>query len=210
MNTPRRGPSEAAPVRLLVDSVNQVLTGRVGLSPIMVGRSGALDRLRTVIEMAELHSSDLPTVALIAGEAGIGKTRLVRELLSTLPRDVTVFSAFAEPRSIGRSFDVVGQLAPRVAVADAQTNQNGANGSTVVDPAAAAIDAITVAAKAGRVAIVIEDLHWIDADSVAVLDTVARQPWPNVVIVATYRPSDLSRGAPGGDFVLQFDLKEAP
>jgi DNA-binding CsgD family transcriptional regulator len=157
----------------------------------MIGRSAALERLRGVVEMAELRSSDLPTVALIAGEAGIGKTRLLREMLAALPRDVTVFSALAEPRSLGRAFDVANQLAPA--------------GSA--DPAADAAEAITTAASLGRVALVIEDLHWIDSDSVAVIDALARQPLPNLVVFATYRPSDLSRGAPGGDLVLRLERR---
>src|SRR4051794_3086764 len=166
----------------------------------MIGRSAALERLRSLVELAELHSSDLPTIALIAGEAGIGKTRLLREMVGTLPSDVTVFSAVAEPRSLGRSFDVASQLAPASAVVDEASEASD-------DPASAAVAAIGVAAERGRVAVLIEDLHWIDAESVGVIDSIARQPWPNVVIFATYRPSDLSRGAPGGDLVLRLERR---
>lgn len=164
----------------------------------MIGRAGALDRLRTVIEMAELHTSDLPTVALIAGEAGIGKTRLVRETLAILPRDVTVFSAIAEPNSLGHPFDVARQLV---------TASVGTEREIEDDPTDVVIAAITLAAADGRVAVVIEDLHWIDSDSVNVIDAIARQPLPNVVLFATYRPSDLSRGAPGGDLVLRLERR---
>ncbi|MCU1393791.1 MAG: Chaperone protein clpB [Ilumatobacteraceae bacterium] len=151
----------------------------------MIGRTAALERLRTVVEMAELHASDLPTVALIAGEAGIGKTRLLREMLTILPRDVTVFSAVAEPRSLGHPFDVADQLSPGIDV----------------------VEAVAAAALKGRVAVVVEDLHWIDSDSVNVIDAIARQPLPNVVLFATYRPSELSRGAPGGDLVLRLERR---
>jgi DNA-binding NarL/FixJ family response regulator len=157
----------------------------------MIGRAGALRRLRAVIDLAELHTSDLPAVALVAGEAGIGKTRLLREMVASLPSDVAVFSALAEPGSLGRPFDVARQLAP----ADAD------------DPVAGALDVIGQAAQRGRVALVVEDVHWIDADSVSLLDHVARQPWSNVVLFATYRPSDLSRGAPGGDLVLRLERR---
>ena len=164
----------------------------------MIGRAGALERLRTVVEMAELQASDLPTVALIAGEAGIGKTRLVRELLAILPRDVTVLSAIAEPNSLGHPFDIARQLA---------TATTNAEGVLDDDPTESVIAAITTAAGEGRVAVVIEDLHWIDSDSVNVIDAIARQPLPNVVLFATYRPSDLSRGAPGGDLVLRLERR---
>jgi DNA-binding CsgD family transcriptional regulator len=166
----------------------------------MIGRSGALERLRTVVDMAEIHSSDLPTVALIAGEAGIGKTRLLREMLAVLPADVTVFSAIAEPRSLGHPFDVARQLTSPETAANDDSNDNE-------DPAVAAISAITAAARDGRVALVIEDLHWIDSDSVNVIDAIARGRLPNVVVFATYRPADLSRGAPGGDLVLRLERR---
>ncbi|MEO5900779.1 MAG: AAA family ATPase [Ilumatobacteraceae bacterium] len=185
-----------------------MLTGRVGLSPIMIGRNAALERLRSVVEMAELHSSDLPTVALIAGEAGVGKTRLLREMLAVLPRDVTVFSAIAEPHSPAHSFDVAGQLVP-ASTATAAGEDGDDRGGVVpeADRSAAVLRAVTAAARHGRVALVIEDLHWIDSDSVAVIDAIARQPLSNVVIFATYRPSDLRRGAPGGDLVLRLERR---
>ena len=45
----------------------------------MIGRESELRRL------ARLASAREPAVALIAGEPGIGKTRLVHELLATAP-----------------------------------------------------------------------------------------------------------------------------
>ena len=178
------------PTRL--GTVGRVLTGRVGLSPVMVGRGAMLERLRGVLDAAEYGTTDLPTIALIAGEAGIGKTRLLRETVAGLPSGVTVLSALAEPGSMGKPFDVARQLAV---------------GGDLERPAEAALAAVATAVSRGPVALVVEDLHWIDADSVAVLDQVARQPWPNLVILATYRPSDLRRGAPGGDLVLRLERR---
>jgi len=56
-----------------------MLAARTGLSPVMVGRADELARLR---ELATTTGE--PAVALISGEAGIGKTRLVAELVATL------------------------------------------------------------------------------------------------------------------------------
>jgi DNA-binding CsgD family transcriptional regulator len=55
--------------------------------------------------------------------------------------------------------------------------------------------------------LVFEDLHWADAESVAVIDRLAQQPWPNVVIVGTYRPEDLTRRLPGGDLLLRLERR---
>jgi DNA-binding NarL/FixJ family response regulator len=46
-------------------------------SPVFVGRATELDRLLAVLERAE---SGRPAVALVAGDAGVGKTRLLTEL----------------------------------------------------------------------------------------------------------------------------------
>jgi DNA-binding NarL/FixJ family response regulator len=168
-----------------------VLTGRIGLSPTMIGRAQALDSVREVVGQVDARSSDLPAVALVSGEAGIGKTRLLRELLDDLPADVRVFSAAAEPGSLGRSFDLAAQIAPA--------------GST--EPASDALAAIGSAAADGPVVVVVEDLHWIDVDSAAFIDDVARQAWPTLAIIATYRSSDLRRGAPGGDLLLRLERR---
>lgn len=167
----------------------------------MVGRSVMLERLRGAVDAAEYGTTDLPTVALVAGEAGIGKTRLLRETVAALPPDVIVLSALAEPGSMSKPFDVARQLST-----GPLANGTGAAG-TGDRPAEAAVSAVASAVAKGRVVLVVEDLHWIDADSVSVLDQIARQPWPNLVLLATYRPSDLRRGAPGGDLVLRLERR---
>ncbi len=181
-----------------------VLTGRIGMSPAMIGRAGVLQRLRSLIEEADAHYSDLPTVALVAGEAGIGKTRLVRAVLDEIAADptseVVVLAGAAEPGSLSRSYDLVAQLAPP--------------GS--LQPA---VDALTLIAETSRpvvgdstsegrtVVVVVEDLHWVDAESASFIDELARRPLPNVVIVGTYRPGDLRRGSPGGDLVSRLERR---
>ncbi|MCB0998930.1 MAG: AAA family ATPase [Acidimicrobiales bacterium] len=173
-----------------------MLTGRIGLSPAMIGRSGALHRLRALIDQADDQSSDLPAVALVVGEAGIGKTRLVREALDELAPEVLVLAGAAEPGSLSRSFDLVAQLAP------AGSSQPAADALTRITDAASPADG-----DPRTVVVVADDLHWIDAESAAFLDDLARRPLPSVMIVGTYRPSDLRRGSPGGDLVSRFERR---
>ena len=61
---------------------------------MMVGRDRELKIL------TKLAASDQPRVALIAGEPGIGKTRLINALLTTLPPEHVVLVGHAEPGSL--------------------------------------------------------------------------------------------------------------
>jgi len=85
----------------MVDSV-VMLVSRTGLSPVMVGRGAELARLRRLLERA----AD-PQVALVGGEAGVGKTRLVQELLTVLPDGVTVLAGQAEQGGPGRPYQLL-------------------------------------------------------------------------------------------------------
>ena len=82
--------------------LDRMLLGRTGLSPVMVGRTSPLSRLTGLMAIAGRE----PAVALVVGEAGVGKTRLLRELVRSLPPDVTVLAGQAEPGSLGRPFEL--------------------------------------------------------------------------------------------------------
>jgi DNA-binding NtrC family response regulator len=71
----------------MAGSLAGMLAARTGLSPVMVGRAAELARLR---ELAATASD--PAVVLVTGEAGIGKTRLVAELVATLDPAVPVLA----------------------------------------------------------------------------------------------------------------------
>ena len=71
----------------MAGSLAGMLAARTGLSPVMVGRAAELARLR---ELAGATGD--PAVALLSGEAGIGKTRLVAELVAGLDPAVGVLA----------------------------------------------------------------------------------------------------------------------
>jgi len=170
-----------------------VLEGRAGLSPLMIGRSAALSQLRDLVEAAAVTASELPSVALVAGEAGIGKTRLLRELMAGLPSTTLVLVGSGDPSGMTRPFSLVRDL--------------------LSEPVAGA-DAVIQAAEqvhqrmGERASVLIfEDLHWADAESVAVIDRLVAQPWPRTTVIGTYRPDDLSRRLPGGDLLARLERR---
>ncbi len=176
-------------------SVEAVLSGRVGMSPLMIGRAGAFARLSGIVDAAEVTTSEQPAVALVSGEAGIGKTRLVRELIDSLPAGVVTIGMIAQPGSMGRPLDAVLGLVDPSLSGD--------------DLAAAVFDMVAAGVAKAPAVLVIEDLHWIDTATANLIDRIAQQPWPNLVIIATYRPEDLSRGQPGGELVLRLERRHS-
>ncbi|HZD37934.1 MAG TPA: AAA family ATPase, partial [Actinomycetes bacterium] len=95
----------------MADSVVVMLVSRTGLSPVMVGRGMELARLERL-----LRRGAGPQVALVGGEAGVGKTRLVQELLTGLPDGAVVLAGQAEQGGPGRPYQLLLEaVAPFVA-----------------------------------------------------------------------------------------------
>jgi DNA-binding CsgD family transcriptional regulator/tetratricopeptide (TPR) repeat protein len=172
-----------------------MLLGRTGLSPTMVGRSVPLTRLSGLLTSAGpgQGATDRPSVALVAGEAGIGKTRLLHELIASVPSGTTVLAGQAEPGALGRPFELVQSLL-------------GSLPEPGDDPVRAAVDAI--GARLGpRSLVVFEDLHWADAESVAVFERLAGLPRPSLLLVGTYRPDELTRRVPASEALLRLERR---
>ena len=150
----------------------------------MVGRARPFARLAGIVDAADVMTSEQPAVALVSGEAGIGKTRLVREAsVESLPSHVNTIAVTAQPGSMGRPLDAVTGLVDPSLSGD--------------DVAGAVFELVAAAAARGPALLVIEDLHWIDTASANLVDRLAQQPWPSLLIVATYRPDELSARAAG-------------
>jgi DNA-binding CsgD family transcriptional regulator len=164
------------------------------MSPVMVGRARPFARLAGIVDAADVMTSDQPAVALVSGEAGIGKTRLVRELVASLPTTTSI-AVTAQPGSLGRPLDALTGLVDPSLKGD--------------DLVSAVFDLVAAAVGKGPALLVIEDLHWIDTASANLVDRIAQQPWPSLVIIATYRPDELSRGQPGGELVLRLERRHS-
>jgi DNA-binding CsgD family transcriptional regulator/tetratricopeptide (TPR) repeat protein len=184
---------DAAPLRFPL-----MLAGRTGLSPLMVGRSAALARL-VEVAVDDARPADRPAVALVSGEAGIGKTRLLRELAALLPPGRRLVAGQAEPGSLGRPWELV-----RSVLGGALPDDDGRGGD---DRAGAVAAAVLARLPAGGV-VVFEDLHWADAESVTVFERLAATVPPAVLLVGTYRPEELSRRRPGGEMLARLERRQ--
>ncbi|MEU9835666.1 AAA family ATPase [Streptosporangium sp. NPDC048047] len=174
----------------------------------LIGRSAELDRLTAVLDSA---AAGLAGVALVGGDAGIGKTRLVTELaeraeaagfavlvgqcaelgdaLPYLPLADALRGAPAELRAEIEARPVLGRLLPGGADLDAGTDsaltQQRLFGSMLGFLAAR------------PVLLILEDLHWADRSTRDLLVFLSRMlQTERVCLVGTYRTDDLRRRHP--------------
>jgi DNA-binding CsgD family transcriptional regulator/tetratricopeptide (TPR) repeat protein len=186
--------------------LEHVTVVRSGLSLVMVGRAGELRRLQTMTDgMTE------PRVVLLHGEAGVGKSRLVREFVATLP-DHQVFAAHAEPGPLGRPFHLLHEAIERRVrswtaippeLASSQEALRVLLGPVVAtlcsDPSTdvtvggeqslrAAVDLVRYLLDGRPGVLVAEDLHWADAESLQLIGRLATTEDLPLLIVGTFRP----------------------
>jgi ATP/maltotriose-dependent transcriptional regulator MalT len=156
-------------------------------SPEMVGRSETLAALTLALEHA-------PGVVLVAGDAGIGKTRLVREFAASA--EATVLWGDCVPMQAGEL--------PYAPFATALRGLAGPTPPAAAEPAdaraqrfEAVVSALGRLARDGPVVLVIEDLHWADGASQDLLRFLVRnlseQP---LLVLATVRTDEPDVPAP--------------
>ena len=178
--------------------------GRTGLSPVMVGRAAELDRLAALVD-----ARPAPSVALVAGEAGIGKTRLVQELVAAMPAGTFVLAGQADPGTSGRPLDLVLD-ALRDAPTEAHADLLAAAGDRdrpADERVQAAVELVRRLAEGRRGLVVFEDLHWADPESVRVFEYLAEPEGGPLLVVGTYRPDALSRRHPAAEMLPRLDRR---
>jgi DNA-binding CsgD family transcriptional regulator len=190
-----------------------MLAGRTGLCPVMVGRGMELARLQRAL------AADATRLVLVSGEAGVGKTRLLRELAATLPAGARLLAGQASQgvparpfqlllEAIGPSVSGWRQVPQRLAdreeplrlllrpvlphlepCTDREYSQEELLGAAV-----ALVEDLLIGA--GRGVLVFEDLHWADAQSVALLGRLALVPRLGALLVGSFRPEAVDRRHP--------------
>ncbi|MFH8249077.1 AAA family ATPase [Microbacterium sp. B2969] len=192
---------------------------RATVSPSLVGREADLDALHDAY--ADSIAGSTRSV-LIGGEAGIGKTRLVGEFLRSLPDEAIVlrgqsvdFDRDAPPyapilsalRSLAQEvgeealFDASGPARDALALLLPELTA----GTPIDDPPVrggadrlydAVAEVLENVAAVRPVVLVIEDLHWVDPQSLGLLRFLIRViEGARLLIVLTFRSDELKRGS---------------
>jgi predicted ATPase len=192
---------------------------RATVSPSLVGREADLDALRDACAESIAGST---RAVLVGGEAGIGKTRLVGEFLRSLPADAIVlrgqsvdFDRDAPPyapilsalRSLAQEvgaealFDASGPAGDALALLLPELRTGASIGDVPVRGGAdrlydAVAEVLENVAAIRPVVLVIEDLHWVDPQSLGLLRFLIRViEDARLLIVLTFRSDELGRGS---------------
>ncbi|HVM08385.1 MAG TPA: AAA family ATPase [Acidimicrobiales bacterium] len=182
-----------------------------------MGRDGELEALR---DAARDVSSRGASAALITGDGGSGKSRLVEELVNTLRSDGFVVAAgastafdfasvpYAPLAGVLRDLIRAGNgrllhdvppaavrelafLAPSAFVA-VDVGDSVPTKASLFD---ALLSALAIAASEIPLALVIEDLHWADSATVAALDFLIRNLTDeSIFVLGTLRPDEVAVG----------------
>ena len=171
--------------------------------PLIVGRQREMSQLREALDKSLRGHGQ---IVLVGGEAGIGKTTLVRAILREAEQrgclvlaggcyDLTTTPPYGPWTEITRGYPASDDLPPL----RAQLQEDG--GMEGIPTQGALFDLVStfmadVAARQPLV-LLLEDLHWSDAESLALLRYVSRSlVGHRILITATYRDDELTRRHP--------------
>jgi DNA-binding CsgD family transcriptional regulator len=182
----------------------------------MVGRDGELSRLLTLLDDAEAGRS---VVALVSGDAGVGKSRLIMEAARLAAgRGFTVLSGHCAElgdsvpylpladalRGAAASSGVRDALSSRPALnrllpegRDGQRADEDRSGLARQQMLGGVLGLLAELAAAAPVLLVLEDLHWADASTRDLVTFLSRMLHrERVALIGSYRSDDLHRRHP--------------
>src|SRR5690625_1328210 len=199
------------------------------VSPAMVGRQSQLDELRGALD--ECHHGHCVT-ALVGGEAGAGKSRLVTEFVGSMRDDVRIVAghcvefgsdgvAYSPTAGVMRSVVAEFGAASVLEWADAGAGVLGAllpdldvrdTGSDLGRGRLFEVVAIVLerAAAEHPLIVVIEDLQWADGSTRDLLRFAVRAlADASILLTLTYRTDEMMRTHPLRPFLAELDRSRA-
>jgi len=133
------------------------LRGAAGAEWALAGRTRELAQLQSLLD--ECVAEPIARVALIVGNAGVGKTRVLREFLTRVPSSVTVLASACERSRAGHPFAALPVLT---------TGGASRRGAALEEKLAAAL-------AHGPVVVAIDDAQWGDDPSFRTLLGAAKK-----------------------------------
>ena len=159
------------------------------MGPALLERSEELGVLHGLA--AEMAATGRGGVAILSGEAGVGKTALLRQFRSELPRRLTVVWGSCDPLFTPRP---LGPLLEPVAELGGEPAELAAAGAKPFDLAIALGEALGAIAP---VLLILEDVHWADEATLDVVRVLARRASDSgLLLVISYRNDGLARDHP--------------
>jgi len=144
------------------------------------------DELATLVGVVADAAAGRGALVLLAGEAGIGKTSLVRALRDAVQADVAFLVGACEPLSVPAPLAPVRELAEAAGAADLGDLETG-------DRLALARALLEALERRAPALAVIEDAHWADPTTLDVLRILSRRvERTHVALVLTYREDELT------------------
>jgi DNA-binding CsgD family transcriptional regulator/tetratricopeptide (TPR) repeat protein len=158
-----------------------------------VGRTAELEHL---VERRRAAAAGRGGAVLVAGEAGIGKSRLLEEFRRSLPKRTTRVAVAAcrqfAQRPLGPLLDLLAMLDPQ---AGAKLAAGGF--ASKAGQMSALVETFERLAEGSTTIVCVEDLHWGDPDVVQVLFTLsALSSAQRLLFVGSYRDDEIVPGHP--------------
>ena len=205
------------------------VVGRVS-SPVLAGRDAEVAQLRAALQRA---AAGQPAIVVVAGEAGVGKTRLMTELLGQagefgavalnggcldIGDGVLAYAPMVEAlrplvdllnpseleRVLGGARAELGRLVPELGGGQAM----GSQAEAPLVPTRLfelLLGVLHRLADRGPVLVVVEDLHWADQSTRDLVGFLHRNLRGGVALVLTYRSDELHRRHPLRPFLAELD-----
>jgi DNA-binding CsgD family transcriptional regulator/tetratricopeptide (TPR) repeat protein len=198
-------------------------------SPVLVGRDAEAAQLRAALEQA---AAGRPAIVVVAGEAGVGKTRLVTEVAAEAA-ELGAVALSGGCLDVGDGVlayaPMVEALRPLVGVLDPEELERvlggaraelarlvpelggPAGGRQAEAPLAPTwlfellLGVLHRLAEGGPVLLVVEDLHWADQSTRDLVGFLVRNLRGGVALVLTYRSDELYRRHPLRPFLAELD-----
>ena len=142
------------------------------------------EQLRVLAAAARAADQGRGSVVLVSGEAGVGKTSLVRAFHSWVPAGSRVLTGYCDalstPRALGPMKDIAPSLGPEF-----RTAVQAGDRDLVMSALVAALD------DGPTTVLVVEDLHWADEGTLDVLRHAARRLAAiRALLVVTFRDDE--------------------